>query len=518
MARAGTLCARGAGSTAWLARLMGLASLVVLCGCGRVPRRENVLLIVVDTLRADHLSCYGYARKTSPNIDVLAESGVRFTHAQSPRAKTTPAVATLLTGLYPHDHGVRDVTTPLAPEVTTIAEVLQNSGWRTAAVVGNYVLKNELSGMARGFDSWIEDFPTTRGVPPEDVPERTADSLTDAALVQISQMEGALGPPPTGAPPPWFLWLQYMDPHGLYEPPAKHAIFRAGESAPIDDHEAAAGERPLRVATYNVPPEAWLPDGRIDAAAVVDRYDGEIHFADAEIGQLLECLSDAGILDRTWVVLVADHGESLGEQRYWFEHGAYAHEATCRVPLIVLAPLAMRDRPAPGVRASDIALADLAPTLLDILGLDALPEGSSKVRGRSRAALLWEEDEDAHPVFCEKVDAETQARAVQTKAVRIGDWKLVQRWVGVDATVDHPAGLRQLSEELYDLAGDAAEERDCSASPPALAPLADLREALARFLQADRSLAGLDQSLRARARLLHDEDPETARRLRAMGY
>jgi arylsulfatase A-like enzyme len=511
MAPAHRISARAAGRAACCA---SLASLFVLGGCSEEPARDNVLLVVVDTLRADHLSCYGYERETSPCIDRLASNGILFTHAESPRAKTTPAVTSLLTGLYPHDHGVRDLTTPLRREVPTLAGVLREHGWRTAAIVGNYVLRDELSGLARDFDTWIEELPTTRGVPPDDVPERTADSITDGAIELLRE----LARPEQGAARPWFLWLHYMDPHGLYEPPSEHAIFHATTSAPIDDHEAAAGEPPLRVATYNVPAEAWLPDGRIDAAPVVDRYDGEIHFADAEIGRLLDRLRDTGALEHTWVVLVADHGESLGERRYWFEHGAYAHEATCRVPLIVHAPLALRDRPAPGVRESDLALADLGPTLLELLGQGELPAAGSDVRGRSRAALLAGDDERAHPVFCEKVDAQTEAHAVQTKAVRIGDWKLAQRLVAEEAGKGEPLHLRLLSEELYDLSRDKAEAHDLSAAAPADAPLDELREALAAFVRADRALPELDRSLDERARALQSEDPETARRLRALGY
>ncbi len=478
------------------------------------PRPQNVLLITVDTLRADHLSCYGYERETSPHIDRLAADGLRFTHAQSPRAKTNPAIATLLTGLYPHAHGVRDVATPLSSELPTFAEVLRAHGWETEAIVGNYVLRREHSGLARGFQLWFEELPQTRGVPPDDVPERTAESLTDAALARFDLS------PPCGvrmgalasSEAPWFLWLHYMDPHGLYDPPAEHAIFRSDVPLPVDDGPGAPGARPPRIATYNVPAEAWLPDGRIDAARVIDRYDGEIHFVDAQIGRLLFELRQNGLLDDTWVVLTADHGESFGEMRYWFEHGAYAHEATCRVPLIVHPPLAMRSRPAPGVRDADIALADIAPTLLKLLGIDGGLARAGDVRGSSRAKVFARDDTISHPVYSEKVDASVEDRAVQTKAVRMGDWKLVQRWVA------RSGELSLLAEELYDLARDPAEERDLAGVVPEDAPMEALRAALARFTRADLDLARLGESLRARRRALAEEDPETARRLEAMGY
>ena len=426
--------------------------------CAKPPQRHNVLLIAVDTLRPDHLGCYGYERPTSPHIDALAAEGIRFTHAQSPRAKTTPAMASVLTGLYPHDHGVRDLTTPLAPDVPTIAEQFVGAGYRTAAVIGNFVLQKERSGLARGFQTWVEDLPQTRGVPPDDVPERTAESLTDEALARLG-----LGAAPGGATltrdeRPWFLWLHYMDPHGLYDPPAEHRLFTSDAQDPIPKDAAAYGRFTPRIATYNVPAEAWLPDGRVDAYHVRDLYDAEIHYVDAQIGRLLDEMRRAGLLATTWVVFVGDHGESLGEHAYWFEHGAYAYEATCRVPLIVRPPDGLRRRPAPAVRHGDVSLADLGPTILQLCGVPPGKRRGSTFRGRSRAGLLQRDSTDAHPVFSEKVDRLERSRAVQTKTVRIGDWKLLRRYVQ-RPNPNRPEGgeLELHAEELYDLARSLTE-------------------------------------------------------------
>jgi len=210
-----------------------LVTLVVTAACVREPERPNVLLITIDTLRRDRVSVFGSPRTTTPNLDRLAEEGLLFTHCQSPRAKTTPALASLMTGLYPHDHGVRDLTMPLAADVPVLAEAFHRAGYRTAAIVGNFVLKDELSGLARGFDVWVEDLPDTQGVPPDDVPQRTARSLTDGALAALG-----LGPAQEAAGParpfvrddrPWFLWLHYMDPHGQYAAPDRHRIFHSDE-------------------------------------------------------------------------------------------------------------------------------------------------------------------------------------------------------------------------------------------------------------------------------------------------
>ena len=252
-----------------LTRLLpGILLLLTLGTCARPPERWNLLVISIDTLRADRVMAQA-TRPITPRIDEFASEGLLFTHVQSPRAKTTPAVASMMTGLYPHDHGVRDLTTPLAPRVPVLAETLRRRGWTTGAIIGNYVLKNRLSGMSRGFDLWVEDLPQTQGVPPSDVPQRTAESLTHGALVALG-LEST--PDPAGGGPtkpwiqgdePWFLYLHYMDPHGLYDPPPEHRLFdRPGpEWIPprIGVHEQ-------HIAEYNVPDEARDAAGRIDAA------------------------------------------------------------------------------------------------------------------------------------------------------------------------------------------------------------------------------------------------------------
>jgi arylsulfatase len=488
--------------------LAALALLVVACGRGEPPR-PNVLLITIDTLRADRLSCYGYERETSPHLDALAAEGLRFTRATTPRAKTTPAIASLLTGLYPHDHGVRDLAAPLDRPVPLLQETLRASGWSTAAIVGNFVLTRERAGLERGFDVWIEELPDVRGVPPHDAPQRTAGSLTDGALAVLDELEG-----------PWFLWLHYMDPHGAYEAPAEHRVFTSDAPAPIPRVEPASKLHRLKIAEYNVPPEARLADGGIDAARVGDLYDAEIRYVDAEIGRLLDALRMTGRLDETLVVVTSDHGESLGEHAYWFEHGTYAYEATCRVPLVVRVPEAWPDRPAPGtVRGDDVSLVDLSETIQGALGLPSPPlrERADEVRGLRHESLFKAGGRArAAPIFMEKVERADLDRAVQIKAVRIGDWKLIRRYAHV--TRDLKRELVALSDELYDLAADPHEARDLSGEVPADAPLAELRAELLRFAAADEHFPELDEILRRRREALERDDPEALRVLEKLGY
>jgi arylsulfatase A-like enzyme len=480
-----------------------------LAACSRAPERWNVLLITVDTLRADHLGCYGYERATSPHLDALAKESMVFTRAQTPRAKTTPAVASLLSGLYPHEHGVRDLAQPLDARVPMLQETLRAAGYRTGAIVGNWVLTDARAGLARGFDAWCESLPDAIGVPPDDVPQRSARSLTDGALV-------ALGLEPGGAhnvepresfvrgDAPWFLWLHYMDPHGPYSPPREYDVFASAAPDPIAPPAERDPLHQVRIADYNVPADARLADGTIDAARVRDRYDGEIRSTDAEIGRLLERLRAAGSLERTLIVVTADHGESLGEHLYWFEHGVYAYQSTCRVPLIVRVP-----RGARGSRRGEVSLVDLAPTVCELVGV-----APGSLAGTSRAALFERDPPAPRAVFSEKVERAELGGAVQIKAVRLGDWSLIRRFTTRPGTKE----LVALSEELYDLAADPLESRDLSSSPPSTAPLDDLRRDLARFTAADRDFPELAELLQHRREILERGDPEALRKLRALGY
>ena len=484
-------------------RALATLALSWLSACGESePPRPNVLLITVDTLRADRL-----APDTTPRLDAFARECAQFPVAATPRAKTTPAVASLLTGRFPHDHGVRDLAAPLGRHVPLLQERLREHGYRTGAIVGNWVLADARSGLARGFDLWCESLPQQGGVPPDLVPERTAASLTDAALVVLRL---ALPPDAEFEPrtalragdEPWFLWLHYMDPHGAYQPPPRFVAPASGEPVSV----APAGSR-QRVARHNVPAEAWLSADTFDAAVVRARYDGEVRYLDAELGRLFDALREAGLLETTVVVLTADHGESLGEQGYYFEHGANAAESTIHVPFLVHTPAL-----AAGQRHTPLSLADATPTLLDLLALPPLPPASSPVRGESVLDALRGAAPRARPLFSEKVERTDLDGAVQQKAVRLGDWKLVRSF----APRSLPSGERELAllkEELFDLSGPGGEDFDLAAVKPAGAPLGELRRALDAFVAADPDLA----QLRMRPQL-QETDSETARALRALGY
>lgn len=505
--------------------VLALGALVFGASCGAdEPRRPNVLLITIDTLRADRLSCYGFPRETSPRLDELARESVVFEAAQTPRSKTTPAVASMLTGRYPHAHGVRDLAAPLSKDLPLLQERLRERGYSTGGIVGNWVLGDPRAGLARGFDLWCESFPDHTGVPPDHAPQRRATSMTDAALValglesapQDEQFEPRRSIVATDRP--WFLWLHYMDPHGAYEPPEEHRRFERENAELVDVRAPSAPDARTkrRFALYNVPEEAWVDADHVDAARVRDFYDGEIRYVDHEVGRLFDALRADGRFDDTIVIVTSDHGESLGEHDYWFEHGAYTYESTARIPLIVRVPGV-----APARCAQPFSLVDLQPTLLELLGLPlpnvgSAPFGVSKLAALRGAPLATGA---TSAIFSEKVEAASADGAVQIKAVRTERWKLIQRYVSRRA--DDAAATRStfvIDEELYDLQADPLESWNLAAAIPGDAPVALLRRELAQFVAADRDLAALGDLLAAHRRGLEIQDPDAARTLRLLGY
>ncbi len=327
---------------------LAVAALVVVAGRGGLltPARPNVLFVTIDTLRADRLGSYGYARAQTPVLDALAARGVRFTTAVAHAPLTGPSHASLLTGLTPLRHGVRDNGRPtLSASAPTVAEAFRGAGWHTAAFVSGFPLDHRF-GFDRGFETYDDHLPHGDDSRRAAYVERTADRTTAAALRWLETA-------PAGAP--WFTWVHYFDPHAPYEPP--------------DAFAARAPGRP---------------------------YDGEVAFVDAQLGVLLHGLEARGERERTVVLVTADHGESLGEHGEE-THGVFVYEATLRVPLIVAGPGVPRGRVSSTVGRG----VDVAPTLLDLAGAPPL----AGAEGRSlRPALSGREMADA-PAYVESLFA-----------------------------------------------------------------------------------------------------------------
>ncbi len=285
-----------------------------------LPPRTPVLLITIDTLRADHLSCYGSRRVRTPAIDGLAAQGVRFDHALAQVPITPPSHAVILTGTYPMFNGVRGFTSgPLPSGVGVLAEAFQRHGYDTAAFVSSAVLESSW-GFSRGFQEYDDRF-NVRQVQignPAAVERRAEETV--GRLLAWFQARAASG---TGQRP-FFVWLHLYDPHTPYDPPEPFRTQYAGH-----------------------------------------HYDGEIAYADSQLARLFDYLRNNRLYDRTLIALMSDHGESLGEHGE-DEHGFFIYNSTLHVPLIFKLPAGMG---APHVVPRLVGLIDLAPTLLDLLHL-----------------------------------------------------------------------------------------------------------------------------------------------------
>ncbi len=322
------------------------ASLAALA-CSEPPR--DVLLITVDTLRADHLSSYGFELATSPNIDALAAHSALFERAVAASSSTAPSHASILTSLYPRQHsiGYRNGDTRLEGAVT-LAELLRARGYATAAFVGNAVLRRRI-GLDRGFDTYDDELPEPEASRPL-VFERRARQTTERALAWLARAEE-----------PFFLWVHYQDPHGPYDPPDGYADTFAPER---DPDEPPLPRLESSLATGGIPAYQALP-GLTRASEYRARYADEIRYADHWIGELLASprLRDA------IVVFTADHGESLGEGGHYFMHGTTTLPPEAHVPLLVRAPGV-----APARIATTVSHVDIAPTILELAGVPA-PSG-----------------------------------------------------------------------------------------------------------------------------------------------
>jgi arylsulfatase A-like enzyme/Tfp pilus assembly protein PilF len=350
-------------------------------GCARPPApaaspagRPNVLLVTIDTLRADHVGCYGRAEAVTPTLDGLAARGVRFATAVSHAPLTGPSHACLLTGLTPLGHGFRDNGGfALPPSVKTAAEDFRQAGYRTAAFVSGFPLDRRF-GFDRGFETYDDHLP--RGNDRRRTPyvERFADSTTDAVLRWL-QAPPSSGASPASAAEPFFLWVHYYDPHAPYEPPG--ALAERFRTAP---------------------------------------YDGEIAFVDTQLARLLRALEEKGALARTVVLATADHGESLGEHGEG-THGLFVYDSTLRVPWIVAGP----GVPAGRVPTTVARGIDVLPTLLDYAGLPIPPA----IEGRSlRPALEGREMSDA-PAYAETLYPEREFGWAPLHALRTARFKLI---------------------------------------------------------------------------------------------
>ncbi len=348
------------------------SALALLAGCGdssteTAPAPQNaginVLFITVDTLRPDHLSAYGYPRKTSPAIDELASKGVVFDLAFTYWPKTRGSFAAMFTSLYASQHGltVRDRDLPGFNE--TLAEVFQKAGYRTAAAVDNGNLDSRL-GYAQGFDAYEETW-----LRAESELERT-EIITRFGEELVGRKDDAR---------PFFLWLHYVNPHAPYEPPPEHLSRFHGDG--IVPRGSALAEV---VGFHGGVNRKMTVEGARTWGDYVDRYDAEILLADEHVGRVLKALKEGPNAGTTIVALTSDHGESLGEHGYYFDHGDDLFNPSLRIPLVLSFPGFL---PA-GERVSGaVSTLDIYPTLLDLAQIP-FPTGPPGLQGSSALQLI----------------------------------------------------------------------------------------------------------------------------------
>ncbi len=460
----------------------GLATVAILLGwfllakgvgaAGRRPEpgvdtpKPNVLLITIDTLRADHLSAYGYSRKTSPRIDSIAARGILYENAIAQAPNTHPSTAAIVTSRYPSDLGGNPFKY-IPYSAATLAEAFRNAGYRTSAVVSNVWLRTSM-----GFDQGFEGFDDESAMSEfyadgERVAWKNAADVSDAALSWLESR-------PDG---PFFLWVHYLDPHHPYEPPPEYReAFSTSYSANAEFIRGLAakptGEQ-TRMLTYMGRGKIPVTDEQF--AAIVDQYDGEIAYADAQIGRLLDFLASRSLADHTIVAVTADHGEEFRDHGGW-GHSHTLHRELLHVPLIVAYPGA----PAGKRVESTARLIDLAPTLLARAGLPV----PASMRGVDLLAASG--DRPAVSMLTRKNEI----------SVELGKHKLV-------------SDLARTRPRLYELGEDREEHIDRATSDP--------ERVAALYAILDRELGGtvaVEQTHDTASQL----DDSTRKQLKALGY
>ena len=422
--------------------------LLLAAGCGASSPHADldrkpvpVILYLVDTLRADHLGCYGYERDTSPALDGLAADGVRFESCQATSSWTKPASASVLTGLLPSQHGAVHKVSVLPTEHLLAAEAFQAAGYRTGAFGANGFIFGTEQGFNRGFDVFKTGGALIGG--DSEHMDVRSDVLVDAALDWVREAPDE----------PFFLYVHAIDPHDPYVPTES---FRDRYTKPT-----ASGKESTTVAQLIAKKDVGLP--YLDRT--IGLYDAEIAYADQELGKLLDGLKDLGIYDEALVVFVADHGEEF-QDHGGFGHNPKLYQEVVRVPLVVKFPDSFDQ---PGLRGSvhepRVSQVDVLPTLMDAVGIELREPDLKKLAGTSLLATVLNPPSDPNDVI---TISEANVSGTYSKSITQGDWKYVRTW------------LPYQEERLFDLAADPLELRDLSPGDPP--KLAELRELLSSYV------------------------------------
>jgi len=445
--------------------------------------KPNVVLLIVDTLRADRLGCYGYDKPTSPNIDAVASEGVLFENTYVQWASSLPSHASIMTSTYPHVHGAFPNGKILNPNLPTLAKILKEHGYTNGAFVTNSLVGIHYN-FQFGFDTFIDqaDFDYRNTTMAAWVHSlnlfRVFDHLTNNDLFT----ELALSWLRKNQSKPFFLWMQWLYPHAPYKPPAK---FLEPFAKPY--HGIANGTMP-QIELINKKKLVLSPEDEAHYSAL---YDGEVLISDYQIGRILEELRTLSLLDNSIVIVTADHGENLNE--HGMEYGHYGvYDSSVRIPLIFSKPPLLP----PGKRVSEVVQSiDIAPTLLDLLSIPR-PE---EFQGRSMRPLIFED----HPKWESVAHSVMFREDVNFLSSRNGEWKINLK-VRDDQNI----------YELYHIPSDPQELNNRVESEPAIAD--SLKHLLAAWIE--NNFHPSDLVYVPGTYFKEDFDKATIERLRALGY
>jgi arylsulfatase A-like enzyme len=432
----------------------GVSLNLCLSGCGKrggseKDGRPNIVLISLDTVRRDHCSVYGYERDTTPNLAVFAEQGTSFDLAYAPTSTTGPTHATVFTSLHPIAHGILKNGHVLSGEYETLAEIFRTAGYQTASIASSFVLHSKF-GYAQGFAHYDDDFPSSEstvklqgweGHHIEEAFDRRAYYATNRAIRWLKEQRDP--------DRPFFLFAHYFDPHNPYTPPDVFARRFAPKEAVEDSLEKNIG-----------------------------LYDGEIAFTDQEVGNLLSALEWMELEDETLVVIFSDHGEGLMDHGYMY-HGVHIYEEMVRVPLLFRWP---EHVPQGRVIGAPVGLVDLAPTILDLAGVESKGES---FQGKSLASSICGEAslDPERPIYLYRRHyEESDELGIWVKGekfgIRKGNWKYIE-------------GREENTNELFNLKTDPGEKTNLYGTAPEKA--AELASHLQQWISAQmrsRSVQG----------------------------
>jgi arylsulfatase A-like enzyme len=447
-----------------------------LLDCSERPRNcRHVIIVTFDTTSRDHLTIYGYERDTTPNLARLAERSVIFDNAVAASTNTAPSHGSILTGLYPQTHGIVRNRYRLADGVTTLAQILGAHGYTTAAFVGGYTLGGAHTGLDRGFGHY--DDTMTR------VDEREAEATVDTIIEWLEQRPSHGGP--------LLLLFHMFDPHYPYAPPGRYVqpFLDAGRVPSAGDlHDLyGVGGTPEQVAEY------------------IKFYDAEIRYSDDHMGRLLQGLESHPCWDRTLVVVTADHGETLDERAWVFDHGARLYDEQTLIPMLIRFP---GDQWAGRRIDAAVHHVDIAPTILDFLGLAVPPS----MQGRSLVPILEGVDdfERHRPQFSLARSEPGRVDELGTALDPEGMISSIRSWPY--KLIEYPAesagpAAEAFAYQLFKLDEDPAERNDLST---------ERGDVLAR-LKAELHAFKLETGA-AEVGPLPELDAETEERLRSLGY